>query len=71
MEAISSKSINEASLAKAKQTLKILRQSINELDDPEFGVCNNCEVPIPYKRLMIMPESRLCVACIQKMGMDR
>ena len=51
MDAINSKSINEASLEKAKQTLKILKRSVNELDNPELGMCNNCEEPIPFKRL--------------------
>ncbi len=68
MDAINSKSINEASLEKAKQTLEILKQSVNELDKPEFGMCNNCEEPIPFKRLLIMPESKFCVACVQKIS---
>jgi len=68
MEAINSKSINQASLERAKQTLKILKQSVNELDNPEFGMCNNCEEPIPFKRLLIMPESKFCVACFQKIS---
>ena len=68
MDAINSKSINKASLEKAKQTLDILKQSVNELDKPEFGMCNNCEEPIPFKRLLIMPESKFCVACIQKIS---
>ena len=68
MDAINSKSINEASLEKAKQTLEILKQSVNELDKPEFGMCNNCEEPIPFKRLLIMPESKFCVVCAQKIS---
>lgn len=68
MDAINSKSINEASLEKAKQTLEILKQSVNELDKPEFGMCNNCEEPIPFKRLLIMPESKFCVDCVQKIS---
>ncbi|MCP3874358.1 MAG: conjugal transfer protein TraR [Desulfobacteraceae bacterium] len=68
MEAINSKSINAASLEKAKQTLETLKHSVNRLDSPEFGMCNNCEEPIPFKRLLIMPESNLCVACVQKIS---
>ncbi len=66
MEAINSRSINQASLAKSKQILKQLEKSIREIDHPEFGDCQNCEEPIPLKRLMIMPESILCVTCAQK-----
>ncbi len=66
MEAINSRSINQASLAKSKQVLKQLEKSIREIDHPDFGYCQSCEEPIPLKRLMIMPESILCVACAQK-----
>ncbi len=65
MEAINSRSINQASLAKSKQTLRQLEKSIAKIDHPDFGNCQNCEEPIPIKRLLIMPETILCVACAQ------
>lgn len=67
MEAINSKSINEASLAKSKQTLKTLQKNLKLIDDPDFGFCGHCEEPIPFKRLLIMPEAPLCVACTGKL----
>lgn len=66
MEAINSKSINEASLAKTKQTLRDLKQSLRLIDDPDFGYCRHCEESIPYKRLLIVPEAVLCVSCAEK-----
>ncbi|MCP4715287.1 MAG: hypothetical protein GY868_09235, partial [Deltaproteobacteria bacterium] len=33
------------------------------IDDPDFGLCAECGEPIPFKRLMIMPGSTLCVGC--------
>jgi DnaK suppressor protein len=66
MEAINSKSINEASLSKSKRTLKALEKSLKMINDPDFGYCMNCEEPIPYKRLLIMPEAVSCVACASK-----
>ena len=71
MEAINSRSINEASLAKATQTLKDLKKSLGLIDDPDFGYCRQCEEPISYKRLLIMPEATLCVACAHKIQMNR
>lgn len=68
MEAINSKSINEASLAKTRQTLKDLKQSLKLIDDPDFGCCRHCEEPIAYKRLLIVPEAVLCVSCAQKIN---
>ncbi len=71
MEAINSRSINEASLATAKQTLKALRKALHLIEDPDFGDCSHCEEPIPYKRLLIMPEASLCVSCAQKLSSNR
>jgi DnaK suppressor protein len=33
-------------------------------DDPdEFGLCEECEEPIPPRRLELMPWARLCIDC--------
>ena len=69
MDAINSKSINEATLNKAKQTLSKMEGALTMINDPDFGLCRECEDPIPFARLMIVPESNLCVQCAgSKMG---
>ncbi len=68
MEAINSKSINEAALNMARQTLQKLERALIKIDDPDFGLCRECEEPIPFARLMIVPESDLCVQCAQAVG---
>lgn len=68
MEAINSKSINEASLNKAKNTLLRLEKSLELLDDSDFGYCRECEEEIPFARLMVMPETVFCVRCAEKMS---
>ena len=69
MDAINSKSINEAALDKAKQTLSKMEGALTMINDPDFGLCRECEDPIPFARLMIVPESNLCVQCAgSKMG---
>jgi len=35
------------------------------INDPDFGLCRECEEPIPFARLMIVPESDLCVQCAE------
>ncbi len=65
MEAIASKSINEAALRKAKETLIKLERALATVDNPEFGICAECEKPIPSARLMILPETDLCVQCAE------
>ena len=68
MEAINSKGINEATLKKSKQTLSKMERTLMTIDDPDFGLCRECEEPIPFARLMIVPESDLCVQCAEAMG---
>lgn len=68
MEAINSKSINEEALRKVEYTLARLERAIRMIDDPDFGLCAECEEPIPVARLLIMPEADLCVACAGKAG---
>lgn len=68
MEAISSRSINEAALRKARDTLSRLERALKMIDDPDFGFCSECEEPIPFARLMIMPETDLCVKCAEKIS---
>lgn len=63
MEAINSKSINEAALEKAKETLAGLERALGKIDHPDFGLCRECEEPIPSARLMVLPETDLCVKC--------
>ena len=68
MEAINSKSINEAALNKSKQTLSKMERALMMINDPDFGLCRECEEPIPFARLMIVPESDLCVQCAEAIG---
>jgi DnaK suppressor protein len=68
MEAINSKSINEAALHKAIETRDKLRSALDLIDDPDFGFCRECDTPIPAERLMILPETDLCVQCAQELG---
>ncbi len=63
MEAINSKSINEAALVKAQNTLAKLERALARCEHPDFGRCSECDEPIPVARLMILPETDLCVQC--------
>lgn len=67
MEAINSKGINEEALRKAENTMKKLEQALKVIDDDDFGICIECDEPIPFARLMILPETSLCVVCAEKL----
>lgn len=45
-----------------------LRRMAKEPDD--FGLCEGCEEPIPFKRLSVMPWVRLCIECQQEQESD-
>lgn len=66
MEAINAKSISEASLSASRVKLSKLKRALSRLDDLDFGICSMCEEPIPTGRLMLMPESTMCVRCAER-----
>ncbi len=65
IEAIGEKSINEAALRSAISRLAALNNTITQIDDIDFGCCQACGEAIPHGRLMLVPESRLCVKCAE------
>ncbi|MDY0132903.1 MAG: TraR/DksA C4-type zinc finger protein [Desulforegulaceae bacterium] len=69
MEAIQSKSINDSALLKTEIKIKNIQAALRRIDsDPDFGYCDKCGEEINIKRLKIMPETRLCVKCMAKLG---
>jgi DnaK suppressor protein len=68
MEAINAQSINVAALEKARHTLSRLERALPRVDHPDFGLCRECGEAIPYARLMILPETDLCVPCAEAVG---
>ena len=68
MEAIGSKGIQEAALRSAKQRLSQLKLMLSRIDDEDFGLCRECDQPIPIGRLLVMPEKSLCVQCAGRAG---
>jgi DnaK suppressor protein len=63
MDAINNRSINEAALRKKKVQLVKLQEALKQIDEPEFGVCIKCKASIQPQRIILMPESRVCVKC--------
>ena len=66
MEAISSQGISEASLNSSKAKLVKLEKALEKINLPEFGVCARCSMSIAQGRILLMPESTLCVSCAEK-----
>ena len=66
LEALGSKSINEAALSTARHTLSRLEHALKMIDRADFGLCRVCEEPIPFQRLMVVPETDRCVECAER-----
>ena len=66
MEAIGNRAVSEASMNSAKAKLSKLDIALEKVDQPDFGICRQCEKPIPRGRIMAMPENVLCVPCAEK-----
>ena len=63
MDAINNRSVVQAALRKAEEKLVALKRVHEKLDGEDFGVCLKCNNEIPLGRILIRPESLLCVNC--------
>ena len=57
------KSVNEAALVRLKDDLVRLQNAMVNISKPGYGLCQNCQQPIPMARLEAMPQSTLCTGC--------
>lgn len=66
MEAISERAINLSTLRKAEGRVILLNDALVRIEhDDDFGICKSCDGPIPMGRMKLMPESLVCVSCIE------
>jgi DnaK suppressor protein len=65
MDAIANQAISGQRLTDSKRTLMRLERALDKVDDEHFGVCAECGEDIAIGRLLVMPESTLCVDCAE------
>ena len=53
----------------AKQRLNRLKVTYTNIDNKEYGICQECEEDINIERLKLIPESKYCVACMNELGL--
>jgi DnaK suppressor protein len=63
MDAINNKSVAEAVLRQAEEKLRSLKKVLSQVGTKEFGLCIKCHKPIPAGRIIVRPESLLCIDC--------
>lgn len=68
LDAIQQQQMAKAQLANAQQALTRVQQILTSWDDAIAGLCRNCDDPIGYERLMRVPESLICMECLEDAG---
>ena len=63
MEAINDQNMLQANLRSTEARVARLKQTLTQIDEEDFGLCVQCEEPIPFGRLLLIPESKNCVQC--------
>jgi DnaK suppressor protein len=66
MDAIHNNSIVKASISNIENRLDQLNMAVRMIDEPDFGICTKCHVEIPFERLRLRPEIRLCANCMKR-----
>ena len=46
-----------------RRELLAIERALAKLATGSFGICEDCSEEIPPKRLMVLPEARLCAGC--------
>ena len=49
---------------------KKLNDALNRMEKGSFGLCEECEEPIRYERLMARPTADLCITCKEEAERD-
>lgn len=66
MEAIGQKSVKDAAIARAERRQHKLLETLKRIDKTDYGICLECDEPIEWARLKSLPESLLCVECLEE-----
>ena len=62
-ELMHDQTISEKALELAQVRSNNLHYALSRINEDDFGLCEECEEEIIYQRLLLVPESRLCIAC--------
>jgi DnaK suppressor protein len=64
MDALGSKSVNEAVLENKRMRLNALEGALARCESGSYGICTNCGEEIPFGRLVALPHSSRCIKCV-------
>ncbi|KMP12697.1 hypothetical protein UR09_00445 [Candidatus Nitromaritima sp. SCGC AAA799-A02] len=46
------------------QKLRLVEEALEKMDKGQYGICLECEKPIPEARLKVIPFAKHCVECL-------
>ena len=52
-----------AALGRDVEELRAVERALERIHQPEFGICEDCCIEIPFARLLATPFATRCVAC--------
>lgn len=67
-EMIQEQQVSEHALHEAEIKLNKLKYALQKVEKESYGICAECEEYIIFERLMLLPESTHCVACMSELG---
>lgn len=63
MDALMNEGLAQSSEARAGVELAQVYDALSRFERGTYGSCLECHSPIPFARLVVMPESRTCARC--------
>ena len=45
--------------------LRLVEEAIEKMDNGQYGICSECQEPIPEARLKVIPFAEHCIHCLE------
>ena len=71
IDAIQAQKLTQANRARTKVRLRHVMAALGAIRDDEYGDCRKCGDPISIERLDAVPESPLCLPCMEQLESSR
>lgn len=63
MDAMQSQAMQKELHERELGRLGSLQSALRRMDEGSFGLCETCAAEIPFGRLLVIPEARVCAGC--------
>lgn len=63
MDAMQQQAMAVAKRSTYQKQLREVLLAVKRMEEGDYGFCELCDAPIPFARLQIRPEAKLCLSC--------